>query len=89
LLCFITPSRYCGGSDDPAANFNDGTGCACKWGYTYDTKAQKCVGGPGPDPGVVCTDSAGRPQAPCPTGDDQCCANPKGWVSCMASKTEE
>jgi hypothetical protein len=26
---------YCGYSQDPGANFNDGSGCACNWGYIY------------------------------------------------------
>jgi len=42
----ICPARdsYCGQSLVPAANWNDGSGCACMWGYTYTSTVQPSGG---------------------------------------------
>lgn len=38
------PNAYCGTSTDPAAQFNDGSGCSCDFGFTFN--GVKCVGDP-------------------------------------------
>jgi hypothetical protein len=39
----LDPEAYCGESDVKAAQFDDGTGCSCKFGYNYDKTSHHCV----------------------------------------------
>ena len=69
----IDPNAYCGTSDEPAANFDDGTGCACDYGLNYDWATKKCEG-KAPPGGSWCgtdwMDATSCRHAQCKTDDD-------------------
>lgn len=41
---------YCGTSVEDEAVFTDGSGCSCKWGWSFDAETTTCVGGVDPVP---------------------------------------
>jgi len=66
-------NAYCGTSAEPAANFNDGTGCSCDFGYKYDKTTKTCTGTPPPGGsycGTTWADASTCRHSQCETEDD-------------------
>jgi hypothetical protein len=55
-LCsnIAAPSSYAGISANADANWNDGTGCACNWGFRFDAEDVVCIKVPVPQPPLCC-----------------------------------
>ena len=87
----FSPKAFCGASAFPGAQFNDGSGCSCDWGYTWTGTA--CTSGPTPPP-VPTPPPTAPPTAPptpptppptpkpTPAFDYKCSTDGAGCASC-------
>ena len=59
ICATLDPHAYCGHSETPAANFNDGSDCSCLWGWKYNGSA--CTGGAPTPPPTPINQNCGQP----------------------------